>query len=111
MAGLDAEFVVTASQVLDERVTADHDRRGPVRSQTSHRAKPRVESPVIALDPVVRILRGVVERVGERFVDNAQQRCGQIRGDLRRSFATGQQCFEEPGRSCEVASFSTRTRR
>lgn len=99
VAGLDAEFVVTASQVLDERVTADHDRRGPVRSQTSHRAKRRLESPVIALDPVVRILRGVVERVGEKFVDNAQQRGGQIRGDLPRSFVTGQQCFEEPGRS------------
>ena len=26
------EFVVAASHVLDERVTADHDRRGPIRS-------------------------------------------------------------------------------
>jgi hypothetical protein len=39
-------------------------------------------------------LRGVVESVGEKFVDDAQQRCDQIGGDLPRSFAAGQQCFE-----------------
>ena len=32
VAGFDTELVVTASQVLDERVTADHRRRGPIRS-------------------------------------------------------------------------------
>ena len=31
-AGFDTEFVVAASQVLDERVPADHDTRGPVGS-------------------------------------------------------------------------------
>ena len=31
-AGFDAEFVVAASQILDERVTADRDRCGPIRS-------------------------------------------------------------------------------
>lgn len=36
---------MAASHVLDERVTADHDRRGPIRSQTAHRPKPRLESP------------------------------------------------------------------
>ena len=63
---------------------ADHDRRGPVRSQTSNRAKLCLESSVIALDPVVRILGGVVERVGEKLVDNAQQRRNRTRGDLGR---------------------------
>ena len=81
MAGVNTEFVVASSKVLDERVTADHDRRGPV----------------------VCILRAVVGRGGEKFVDNTQQRCSQIRGDLPRSFATGQQCFEERGRSCKIA--------
>jgi hypothetical protein len=31
MTGFDPEFVMAASQVLDERVTADHRRRGPIR--------------------------------------------------------------------------------
>jgi hypothetical protein len=103
MAGFNTEFVVASSKVLDERVAADHERCGPVRSQTSYRAKPCLESSVVALAPVVRILRGVVESVGEKFVDDAQQRCGQIRGDLQRSFATGQRRLEEPGRRFDVA--------
>jgi hypothetical protein len=36
---LDAEFVVAASHVLDERVTADDRRRGPIRSQTTIRCR------------------------------------------------------------------------
>lgn len=47
MKGFDAEFVVTASQVLHEGVTADHDRCGPIRSWAAHRAQPRLESTVI----------------------------------------------------------------
>jgi hypothetical protein len=87
VAGFDAEFVVIASQVLDERVTEDHDRCGRIRSQTSHRPQPRLKSSVVALDAVVPILSGVVEHVGEKFVDDAQQRCGQIRGDPGGSWA------------------------
>ena len=103
MAGFYAEFVVASSQVLDEGMTADHDRCGPIRSQTSHRAEPRLESSVVALDAVVRILRGVVERVGEKFVDDAQQRCGQIRGDLLRSCTAREHRLEERGRHWDVA--------
>jgi hypothetical protein len=65
MAGFDAEFVVTASHVLDERVTADRRRRGPIRPQTAHRRRPRLEPSVIALDPVVRVLGRVMENVGK----------------------------------------------
>jgi hypothetical protein len=105
VAGFDAEFVVAASQVLDERMAADHDRRGPIGSQTAHRAEPGFESPVVALDAVVRILRGVVERVGEKVVDNAQQRCGQISRHLSRSFAASQHRLEELRRRWDVAPF------
>jgi hypothetical protein len=38
-----------------------------------HGAEPRLGSSVVALEAVVRMLRGVVERVGEKFVDDAQQ--------------------------------------
>ena len=45
MAGFDTEFVVAASQVLDERMTADHGCRGAIGSQTAHRAKPCLSRP------------------------------------------------------------------
>jgi hypothetical protein len=54
---------MAAAQILDERVTADHRRRGPISSQTAHRPQPRLEPAVIALDPVVRILRRVVQHL------------------------------------------------
>jgi len=81
MACFDAEFTVAASKVLDERMTADHDRRSPVRSKTSHRPKPRFESTVIALDPVARVLGRVMEDIGEQVLDDVQQRRSQIRGE------------------------------
>jgi hypothetical protein len=45
---------------------------------------PRLEPSVIPFDPVVRVLRGVMKNVGEKVVDDAQQRCGQVGGDLPR---------------------------
>lgn len=72
MAGFNSDFVVTAPHVLDERVTADHYRRGRARSLTAHRVKQRLQSPVITLDPVVRILHSVMERVGDKVIDHTQ---------------------------------------
>ncbi len=60
VARFDTEFVVTASQIRNERVTADHRRRGPIRSQTAHRPQPCLEPTVVALDPIVRILGRVM---------------------------------------------------
>ena len=71
MTCFDAEFVVAASHVLDERMTADHDRRSPIRPQTAHRPEPRLEPSMVALDPIVRIPRGVVEHFWDEVVDNA----------------------------------------
>jgi hypothetical protein len=71
MTGFDSEFVVAASQVLDEGMTADHRRRSLFRSQTAHRPQPRLEPSVIALDPIVRILGRVVEHFWKEVVDNA----------------------------------------
>jgi hypothetical protein len=39
------------------------------------------------------------------FVNDAQQQCGQISRHLPRPFTARQQCFEEPGRSRDVAPF------
>ena len=52
MARFDAEFVVTPSQILDEGMTADHRRRGPIRPQSAHRTEPCLEPAMVALDAV-----------------------------------------------------------
>ena len=60
--GIDADFVVPAPQVLNERMTSNDHGRGAVDLQSAHRPQSPLESVVVALDPVVRVLRGVVER-------------------------------------------------
>ena len=70
--GVDAEFVVAATQVLDEGVTADHHRRGPVAFESTHRTQPRFETAMVGLDPVVLGYEsagapGRVCRSGSRF--------------------------------------------
>jgi hypothetical protein len=71
-----AEFVVTSSNVLDECVAADDYAGGSVAFEASHRPKSSFESTVIALDPVVRILLGVVERVRDERLNRCLQRLG-----------------------------------
>ena len=67
MAGVDAEFVVAASEVLDERVSANHYRRCLVGHQSAHRSESRLQPAVIGLGPGgVRVLAGVVLSVGLR---------------------------------------------
>ena len=71
--GVDAEFVVTAPQILHEGVAADHDRRGPVALQATHRPQPGLQPGVVALHPVVREARRVVAGVGEQLLDDPDQ--------------------------------------
>ena len=53
VAGVGAEFVVAAAEVLDERVTANHYRRAAVGFEAAHRSEPGLESGVVAFDAVV----------------------------------------------------------
>ena len=69
MVCFDAQFVVAASDILDKRVTPDHDRSCAVGSQSAHWPQPGFEPAVIALHTVIRILLGVVKRVGNEFLD------------------------------------------
>jgi len=62
ISGIDAEFVVPATQVLNEGMTSNDHPCRPVGPQSAHRAQPRLESAVIALDPVVGVLRSVGTR-------------------------------------------------
>ena len=49
---VNAEFVVAAPQVLDERVPADHDAGRPIGLQAAHRSQPGLQSSVVPLDPL-----------------------------------------------------------
>ena len=73
LAGVDAEFVVAAPQVLYERVTS-HDHPGAVVAfESTHRAEPGLEPAVISFDPVVRVLRGVVEHGRHELIHDGEK--------------------------------------
>ena len=88
--GFDAEFVVASAKVLYERVTTDYDRRSPVGLEAAHRSQPGFESAVVALDAVVPVLLGVVERVRDQLLDHRLQCLGQV-GDHLVGFAVSGQ--------------------
>jgi hypothetical protein len=68
-ARVDAEFVVPATDVLHERVTA-HDHSGGVLAfESTHRTESRFESTVVVLDAVVRVLVRVMERGWHEALD------------------------------------------
>ncbi len=96
VAGFDVQFVVTAAQVGDEGVTADDHPCGPVGLESPHRPQPGLESPVVALHPIVRILPGVMERGRKQLLDDVAQRAGQIRDNLDRLAMVGEHASEEP---------------
>jgi hypothetical protein len=66
---VNAELIVTATNVLHERVTANDHPRGVVAFEAAHRAEPRFEPTVVALDAVVPVLLNVVKRGRHQFVD------------------------------------------
>jgi hypothetical protein len=59
---------------------------------------------VVVCDAVVRVLGGVVERVGAEVADDAQQRRCEVSGDLARTFAIGRHCLEKPCSGSDVAA-------
>ena len=84
MAGFDSEFVVAAAKVLDESVTCDDHGRGAVGLQAAHWPQPCFQSAVIALDSVVRVLHGGVQRLRHELVDHVRQRRRSVGDDLFR---------------------------
>ena len=95
MAGFGPNFVVAAAQVLYERVAPGHDRRGPVGPESAHGSEPRLESAVIALDAIVGVLVGVVERVGDQLFDGGVEGLGEIGDDLVRFSVSVERTAEE----------------
>jgi len=60
---------VAASQVLDECVPGDHVRRGAIGLESAHWSKPGFESAVVALDTIIGVLVGVVQRLRDQLVE------------------------------------------
>ena len=80
--GVDTEFVVAATQVLDERVTTDHHRRSPVAFESTYGARPRSET----------AMRGVEQDL----IDHPQQRRSNVGGDLGWPAMRTQDRVEDP---------------
>jgi hypothetical protein len=100
-----AEFVVSSSEVLDERVTADDHAGRPVGLQPAHRSEPRFQSAVVALDPVVRVLLGVVNRVGQEVRDHVCQGRGTVGDDLV-GLTVREHCRREERACCDDVATS-----
>jgi hypothetical protein len=99
-----AEFVVPSAEVLRERMPADDDARGAVGLEAAHRSEPRFEPSVIALDPVVGVLLGVVDRVWHQLDDDVGQRRGAIGDDLDRFTLRNERSREESTGRSDVAT-------
>ena len=66
------EIVVTATQVLHERETADDHPGGVVAFESAHRPEPRLEPAVVCLQLLV--LLGVVKRGRHQLLDHHAER-------------------------------------
>ena len=104
VSGVGAEFVVAAADVLDERVTADHDCCSPIAFAATHRAQAGLEPAVVVLDAVIGVLLGVVARVGDQFLDHRDQRRGFVGDDLHGPKMSPERGFEEAPSGRGVAS-------
>ena len=103
MAGFGPNFVAAAAQVLNEGVVPDHDRRCSVGLESTHRSEPRLESAVFALDAVIGVLLGVVERVWDQLLDHGFQRLSEISDDLVWFAVSVERTTEERLGRCDIA--------
>jgi len=65
---VDAEFVVTAAQVLNEGVPGGDGAQGAIAFQAAHRPQPSLEPPVVGLHRVVSVPVGDVAGGGQQLV-------------------------------------------
>jgi hypothetical protein len=101
--GFDPEFIVPAAQVLHERV-AVHDHAGAaITLEATHGSQPRLEPSVVRLNPIVRVLLGVVERAWEELIDDRAECPGPIGHDFRRRAVATEHGSEEPPRRLGIA--------
>jgi len=104
------EFIVTAAEVLDERVPGGQDPRGLVAFQAAHRPQPRLQPAMAGLDGVVRVALDGMQRRGDQLAQDPRTGRGTAGGDLGRDRARAQRPSEEPpGRGQSYAREVTRS--
>ncbi len=94
---------MAASDVLHERVAADHDRGGAVALEAAHWSESGLQAAVVGFDPVVGVPARVVERTGHEIFDRSGECMGLVGGDLDRVAVVADRRREEPGRGLRVA--------
>jgi hypothetical protein len=98
------EFVVSATQVLDERVPGrDGSSRGQS-FQSAHRPQPALEPTVIGFDDVVWVPLQHVPRARRPLVDHARIHRCPVGGDLTRSWTESHRASAEGPRGPGVAT-------
>ena len=86
---------MATTEVLDEGMPSDHHTRCAIRLQPAHTSEPGLEPAMVAFDPVVLVLAGVVPRARKQLVTHVCQRRCPV-GDLGRVTLNGQGAGEAP---------------
>ena len=82
--GIEAEFVVSTAQVLNERMPATDNLGGADALQAAHRSRSSLQPAVICFNRVVGVLLHDVPRLGHELVEHTRVRRGPIGGHLGR---------------------------
>ena len=91
---IEAEVVVSAAQVLDERMPATDHLGAAEPFQTAHRTGPRLQPAVVRFDRVVGVLLHHVPRLGHDLVEHPRIGRGPVGGHLGRPSG----CVQRPGK-------------
>ncbi len=94
--GIEAEFVVSAAQVLNERMSATDHLGAAEPLQTSHWTSPGLQPAMISFDRVVCVLLHDVARLGHERVEHPRVRRGRVGGHLGRPSRRVKGPGEEP---------------
>jgi hypothetical protein len=105
----DRELVVSSANVLDQSMPADDDPGAAVLLEPTHWSKPRLQSAMIRLDPVVGIPLGTMPGSRQQLRQHHRIRWRQVGHDLRgRDPAGADGLLEEPAGRPHVARGETK---
>ena len=98
------EFVVSAAQVLDERVPSHDGAQRADRLQSAHRPQPAFEPTVIGVYDVIRVMLEDMPRSRDELIDHARIHRCPVGGDLTRSGTESHRASAEGPRGPGVAT-------
>src|SRR5436305_1975727 len=99
---LSRDVVMSAAQVLHERVTGGHRANRAVAFEAAHRPQSGFEPTVVCLDRIIAVLMHSVQGLRQEFLQDARVARGPIGGDLERHRAYLEHLDEERARGCEI---------